>query len=68
MDALIVYPENRQQLDALKAVMKAMKVSFEQKKEVYPDHVLAGVKEALQQIDEGKGKPYKGMMELVGKA
>jgi hypothetical protein len=30
MDALIVYPKNQEQLTALKAVMKAMKVAFEQ--------------------------------------
>ena len=28
MDALIVHPENKEQLTALKAVMKAMKVSL----------------------------------------
>jgi hypothetical protein len=31
MDALIVYPENEEQLTAIKAVMKAMKISFEKK-------------------------------------
>jgi hypothetical protein len=30
MDALIAYPKNQEQLTALKAVMKAMKVAFKQ--------------------------------------
>jgi len=38
MDALIVYPENDEQLTALKAVMKAMKITFQQKREAYPDY------------------------------
>lgn len=53
MDALIVYPENKEQLVALKAVMKAMKVTFEQKNQVYPDHVINGVKESSKQAEDG---------------
>ncbi|QEM05877.1 hypothetical protein DIU31_021040 [Mucilaginibacter rubeus] len=53
MDALIVYPENKEQMEALKAIMKAMKISFEQKSEAYPDYVVKGVKESLKQADEG---------------
>jgi hypothetical protein len=65
MDALIVYPENKEQLTALKAVMKAMKVSFEQKSELYPDHVIKGVKESLKQAEEGKLTPYKGIKDML---
>jgi hypothetical protein len=53
MDALVVYPENKEQLAALKAVMKAMKISFEQKSQIYPDHVIDGVKESLLQANQG---------------
>lgn len=45
---MIVYPENNEQLAALKAVMKAMKVSFEQKSDVYPDHAISGVKKIFK--------------------
>jgi hypothetical protein len=51
LDALIVYPENKEQLAAIKAVMK---VSFEQKSEIYPEYVINGIKESLQQANEGK--------------
>lgn len=67
MDALIVYPENKEQLTALKAVMKAMKVSFEQKSEVYPEHVVAGVKASLKQADEGLLTPYTGIRNMLNK-
>jgi len=65
MDALIVYPENKEQLAALKVVMKAMKVTFEQKSEVYPDHVIDGVKQLLKQADEGELTPYTGIKSML---
>jgi hypothetical protein len=65
MDALIVYPENKEQLIALKAVMKAMKVTFEQKSEIYPEHVINGVKESLKQADQGKLTAYTGIKDML---
>lgn len=65
MDALIVYPENKEQLAALKVVMKAMKVTFEQKSEVYPDHVIDGVKQSLKQADKGELTPYTGIKSML---
>lgn len=65
MDALIVYPENKEQLTALKAVMKAMKISFEQKSEIYPDQVIEGVKKSLKQADAGQLLPYTGIKNLL---
>ena len=66
MDALIVYPENEEQLTALKAVMKAMKVAFEQKSDVIPEYVITGVKESLKQAEQDRTTPYKGVKELLG--
>jgi len=65
MDALIVYPENKEQLTALKAVMKAMKITFQQKGEVYPDHVIKGIKESLKQADEGQLTPYTNLKDML---
>jgi hypothetical protein len=65
MDALIVYPENKEQLTALKAVIKAMKISFEQKSEVYPTLVTEGVKESLKQADQGQLTPYTGIADML---
>lgn len=68
MDTLIAYPENNEQLAALKAVMKAMKVSFEQKSGTYPDHVLTGIKQSVRQADEGKLMPYTGIKDMLKQA
>ena len=65
MDALIVYPENEEQLTAIKAVMKAMKISFEQKNEIYPEYVIKGVKESLKQADSNNLTPYLGIKEML---
>jgi len=66
MDALIVYPENREQLAALKAVMKAMKITFEQKSQVYPVYVTDGVRESLRQAEEGQLTAYNGIKDMLG--
>jgi hypothetical protein len=66
MDALVIYPENKEQLTAIKAVMKAMKITFEQKSEVYPDYVVQGVKESLKQAKERKLTPYTGVRDMLG--
>ncbi len=68
MDALIVYPENIEQLTDLKVVMKAMKIAFEQKSEVYPDYIVKGVKESLKQAEEGELTPYTGIKDMLNLA
>ncbi len=65
MDALIVYPENKDQLTALKAVMKAMNIAFVQQNEEYPDHVIKGVKSSIKQADEGLLTPYAGIKKML---
>ncbi|TSJ39666.1 hypothetical protein FO440_18170 [Mucilaginibacter corticis] len=65
MDALIVYPQNADQLTALKAVMKAMNISFVQQEEEYSDYVINGIKESLQQADNGLLTPYTGIKDML---
>ena len=66
--ALIIYPENKEQLTALKAIMKAMKITFEQKSEAYPEHVLTCIKESLKQADAGELTPYTRVGEMLNLA
>ncbi|MGN6181051.1 MAG: DUF2683 family protein [Mucilaginibacter sp.] len=68
MDSLVAYPENQEQLTALKAVMEAMKIAFEQKSEEYPQHVIEGVKESLRQAKNGEVAPYTGLRNMLKKA
>lgn len=65
MEALVVYPENKAQLAALKAVMKAMKVTFEQKDEVYPEYVIKGIQRAIKQADNNESKPYTSIRNML---
>lgn len=65
MDTLIVYPESKEQLTALKAVMKAMKITFEQKSESYPESVINGVKDSLNEAKAGKLTPYTGVKDML---
>lgn len=65
MDKLIVYPENEEQLAALKVVMQTMKIAFEQRKEIYPDHVAIGLKKSLEEVDKGETHPYLGIKDML---
>ena len=65
MKPLIVYPENKAQLTAIKAVMKAMKIGFELKNEVYPNQVVDGVRASLKQADTEQLLPYTGVKDML---
>ena len=65
METLIVYPENKEQLDALKAVMKVMKITFEEQKVNYPSYIIDDVKLSMNQAGEGLLTPYKGVKDML---
>ena len=54
METVIMHPKNNEQLHALKAFAKALKVEFEISKSPYNADFLAKIKESRQQVDEGK--------------
>lgn len=68
MNALIAYPENEEQLNALKAVMQAMKIAYEQTDENYPEHVTAGLKKSLNQAENGFLISFSGIKEMLNQA
>ena len=52
METLIVHPENKAQLIAIKAFLKALKISFEKKdSESYPTEFVEMVKKAEKNAD-----------------
>jgi len=62
METLIVQPKNKEQLTALKAIMKILKVDFKTEKKLdETDRILANpamvkrLDESIQQIKDGKG-------------
>lgn len=65
MDALIVYPETKEQLVALKAVMKAMQVTFEQKSQVYPEQVIKSINDSKAQSDNNQISPFSSIEEML---
>ncbi|MFA6085359.1 DUF2683 family protein [Mucilaginibacter sp.] len=54
METLIVHPDNKEQLDALKAFMKAFKISFEENKSVYDPEFVAKIQKSRVQVKNGE--------------
>jgi len=56
METLIVYPGNKEQLAALKAFMKAFKISFEEEKSPYDPEFVKMIKQGDEDLKAGKGE------------
>lgn len=54
MTTLIVHPENKEQLAALKAVMNVLKISFEEQKKIYDPQFVAKILEGDEDIKAGR--------------
>lgn len=54
MQTVIVHPKNKEQLSALKAFVKALKMDFETEASPYNPDFVAKIKETKKQVDEGK--------------
>lgn len=57
METITIHPQNKEQLNALKILLKAMKIPFEKKKsekEAYNPEFVAKMRESRQQAKEGK--------------
>jgi len=55
METVIAHPSNKEQLNALKAFMKALKVDYKVEKSPYDPQFVAKIEESRRQIKEGKG-------------
>lgn len=54
MSTIIVHPENKEQLSALKAFMKAFNISFEENKTPYNPKFVDKMKVSKQQAEKGE--------------
>jgi len=54
METLIVQPENKEQLVALKAFMKAMKIKFQKEEKPYSQGFIAKMERAEEDIKAGR--------------
>ncbi|MFC3559605.1 DUF2683 family protein [Pedobacter jamesrossensis] len=55
METLTLHPKNKEQLNALKAFAKALKIDFEKEKSTYNPEFVAKIKRGQEQIKAGKG-------------
>jgi hypothetical protein len=54
MEIIVAKPTNREQLAALKAIMKALKIDFFIEKNPYSQEFLAKIERAEQQMKSGR--------------
>lgn len=54
MSTLIVHPENKEQLSALKVFMKAFNIAFEEDKQIYNAKFVEKMKVSKQQVANGE--------------
>lgn len=54
MSTLIVHPENKEQLSALKAFLKAFNITFEENKQPYNEKFVAKMKVSKSQAASGE--------------
>lgn len=59
METVIVHPANKEQLNALKAFMKAFKISFEDEEKTYNPEFLAKIKRSEADFKSGRYKAIK---------
>lgn len=68
MNSFIVYPQNKEQEKAVKAVFEALDVAFEKvtdhsQKEVLPPHVVEAVRKSEEQIKNGEYYTHEEVMK-----
>ena len=68
METVIMHPKNKEQLSALKAFAKALKVDFETEKSPYNPEFVAKIKESLKRVEAGQYitlDPNKSLWENI---
>ncbi len=56
METLVIRSDNREKLEAIKVIAKALKVPFKIEKESYDSEFVAKIRESRKQFEEGKYK------------
>ena len=59
MESLTIHPENKAQLTAVKAVLKALKISFEKNENSYNPEFVKKIKESEADFANGKFETIK---------
>ncbi|MES2447840.1 MAG: DUF2683 family protein [Bacteroidota bacterium] len=65
MSTIIIHPETEAKEKAIKAVLEALEINFEQSEETYAQQVLAGLEKGILQANNGETKTYAEVKELL---
>lgn len=63
MKAITIHPENPEQLKAVKSMLKALKIPFENQMNEIPPALKESINKGLQQINEGEFIEFKEFKE-----
>ncbi|WP_257666793.1 DUF2683 family protein [Parapedobacter tibetensis] len=65
MKTLIVQPQNAEQLNAVEAVLRLLKISFIKEDDELPAHVIKGATASLQEAAEGQLSPFTTINDMI---
>jgi len=63
LESILIHPKSIEQLKIVKAVLKALKVKFEVRSNVLPQHVLESIKEGIKQYENGQAISFEEFRE-----
>jgi len=63
MESILIHPESTEQLKAVKAFLKALKVPFEPQSASLPPHVLENIEESIKQYESGQTISFEEFKE-----
>lgn len=64
---IIAHPDNNEQIEAIKAFMKALKIKFEVAKEsAYDKEFVKKIKKAIKQVENGETVAIDNIDEFLG--
>jgi heterodisulfide reductase subunit B len=69
MTTLTIHLEDEKSEKAIKAVLDALGVKYDETKEpvVFPEHVIAGVRKAKEDLQNGRVKKYQGLNAILNR-
>ncbi|CAM3838503.1 DUF2683 family protein [Sphingobacterium prati] len=63
MGALTIHPESQEQLETVKAILKALKVPFESKETSIPNHIEKSIERSMDQFSAGNSISLEAFKE-----
>ncbi len=64
MEAIMIHPENAEQLKTVKPVLKVLNVPFEPQSSTLPGHVIASIDRGMKQAGQGKTIGLEAFKEI----